>query len=341
MALVCKRYWRSTPGGGALRIGILGAGAMGSMVGAYLKMGGGEVYFVDPYEAHMKAVRENGLHMRIQGQEEIVRPDGATGNAAEVGMCDAVVVLVKGMSTRSSVEDNRPLMGKDTITVTLQNGYGNVDILKELLPHENIGYGVLKSSATLYAPGRIFGNPRFANSPAGLYMYPLKKDTRLYGRFEELLRVFTAGGFIAKLEENIDAVVWDKLYNNAVFNCPCALLQIAPQDFISHPMGTELYREIAREVCEVATAKGVTMDADYWWEHVGLPSIPKGPIKFRAYTSAIHDVSRKRKTEVDFLNGAIYKEGQKLGIPTPYNETIWRLTKILEDTYDLKYVPET
>jgi len=325
-----------------LKIAILGAGAMGSMVGAYLKRGGGEVYFVDPYEAHMKAVRESGLQMRVQNRTETIRPDGATGNAAEVGTCDAVIVLVKGMSTRSSVESNRQLLGRDTITVTLQNGIGNVDILKELLPEETIGYGILKASATLYAPGKIFGNPRFANSPAGLYMYPLKrKDTRLFGKFEELLGVLTDGGFIAELHEDIDAMVWEKLYNNAVFNCPCALLQIAPQDFISHKMGTELYKEIAREVCEVATAKGVPMDADYWWEHVGLPSIPGLPIKFRAYTSAIHDVSRKRPTEVDFLNGAIYKEGQKLGIPAPYNETIWRLTKILEDTYDLKYVPET
>jgi 2-dehydropantoate 2-reductase len=324
-----------------LKIAILGAGAMGSMVGAFLKKGGGKVYFVDPYEAHMKAVRQDGLQMRIAGQTETVRPDGATGNAAEVGLCDAVIVLVKGMSTRSSVEANRALIGKDTIVVTLQNGYGNVDTLKELLPAESIGYGILKSSATLYAPGKIFGSPRFTNSPAGVYMYPLKKDTRLFGKFDELHDVFTAGGFIAKLEEKIDAMVWDKLYNNAVFNCPCAILQIAPQDFISHEMGTELYKEIARELCQVATAKGVPMDADWWWEHVGLPSIPKPPIKFRAYTSAIHDVSRKRKTEVDFLNGAVYKEGQKLGIPTPYNETIWRLTRILEDTYDLKYVPET
>lgn len=324
-----------------MRIAILGAGAMGSLVGAYLKKGGSSVYFVDPYEAHMKAVRESGLQMRVQGSEQTVTLDGATSNAAEVGECDAVILLVKGVSTRPSVESSRVLFGRDTIIVTLQNGLGNVDILKELLPEENIGYGILKASATLYAPGKIFGTPRFANSPAGAYFYPLRKDTRLFGRFQELLRAFDAGGFAARLEENIDAMVWDKLYNNAVFNCPCALLQIAPQDFISHEMGTELYRQIAREVCQVATAKGIQMDADYWWEHVGLPSIPKGPIKFRAYTSAIHDVSRKRKTEVDFLNGAIYREGQKLGIPTPYNETIWRLTRILEDTYDLKYVPES
>jgi 2-dehydropantoate 2-reductase len=174
-----------------------------------------------------------------------------------------------------------------------------------------------------------------------MFFYPLKKGTKHFEKYLKLVELFADGGFIAKLEESIDAVIWDKLYNNAVFNCPCAILQIAPQDFISNAMGTELYKHIGREVCEVATAKGIPMDADAYWQQHGLPSIPEKPVTVRHYTSAIHDVSRKNKTEVDFLNGAVYREGLKLGIPTPYNETIWRMTKILEDTYDLKYVPET
>ena len=212
---------------------------------------------------------------------------------------------------------------------------------RELLPAENIGLGILKSSATLYAPGKIFGRDRFPESPAGAFFYPLLGNTRLMHTYEELVRILAAGGFIARLNENIDAVIWDKLYNNAVFNCPCAILQIAPQDFISHEMGTELYQEVGREVCAVATAKGIPMDAEEYWEKHGLPSIPKKPVTERHYTSAIHDVARKNKTEVEFLNGAVFREGQKLGIPTPYNETIWRLTRILEDTYDVRYVPET
>ena len=325
-----------------MKIAILGAGAMGSMVGAFLKKGGAEVWFVDPYEAHMAAVRENGLEMSIEGgPTETVRPDGATGRASDVGICDVVILLVKGIRTTTTIEGSRALIGDDTTVLTLQNGIGNVDLLKELLPEDSIGYGILKSSATLFAPGRIFGRDRFPDSPAGAFFSPLKKDTRQLHRYHELVELFAAGGFVARLEENIDAIIWDKLYNNAVFNCPCAILQIAPQDFISHEMGTELYRELAREVCQVATACGSPMDAEEYWQSHGLPSIPKKPVTERHYTSAIHDVSRRSKTEVDFLNGAVCREGEKYGIPTPYNETIWRLTRILEDTYDLKYVPET
>jgi 2-dehydropantoate 2-reductase len=325
-----------------MKIAVLGAGAMGSMVGAYLKKGGAEVYFIDPYEAHMKAVNDHGLYMEIEGREpETVRPDGATVHATDVGVCDVVILLVKGINTTTSVQNNRALLGDDTIILTLQNGIGNVELLKQLIPEENIGYGILKSSATLYAPGKIFGRDKFPDSPAGVFFYPMNKESRHFSKYQKLVGLFAAGGFIAKLEENIDAIIWDKLYNNAVFNCPCALLQIAPQDFITHEMGTELYKEIGREVCEVATAKGIPMDADEYWLQHGLPSIPEGPVTVRHYTSAIHDVSRKNKTEVDFLNGAVYREGQKLGIPTPYNETIWRMTRILEDTYQLKYVPES
>ena len=243
------------------------------------------------------------------------------------------------MKTVSSIEDNRALIGDDTVVLTLQNGYGNVDLLKGILPEDNIGYGLLKSSATLYAPGKIFGRDRFASSPAGGYFYPLNRQTKKLPVYQELVEIFAKGDFIAKLEENIDAKVWDKLYNNAMVNCPCAILQIAPEDYGSHEMGAEIFKHIGREVCQVATAKGIPMDADYYWEHYGVRKPKTGPI-VRHYTSAIHDVSRKNKTEVDFINGAIYKEGQRLGIPTPYNEMVWRMTRILEDTYHLKYVPE-
>ena len=324
-----------------MKIAILGAGAMGAMVGAYLKKGGGEVYFVDPYKEHMEAIARDGLYMKIEEHEpETVRVDGATTNAADVGVCDAVVLLVKGMKTVSSIQDNRVLIGDDTIVLTLQNGYGNVDLLKEILPEDNIGYGLLKASATLYAPGKIFGRERFASSPAGAFFYPLNKQTQKLPKYKELVEIFAKGDFIAKLEENIDAMVWDKLYNNAMANCPCAILQISPEDYGNHEMGREIFMHIGREVCQVATAKGIPMDVDEYWDHYGIKAIPEGVKFVRHYTSAIHDVSRKNKTEVDFLNGAIYKEGQRLGIPTPYNEMIWRITRVLEDSYHLRYVPE-
>jgi 2-dehydropantoate 2-reductase len=172
-------------------------------------------------------------------------------------------------------------------------------------------------------------------------LYPLVGNTKHFAVYEKLVGLLASAGFIALLDEDIETIIWDKLYTNAVFNCPCALLQLSPEDFMGNAMGVEIFKEIGGEVCRIATAKGIPMDEEKYWLKEGLTRVPTEPPAIRHYTSAVHDVSRKNKTEVDFLNGAIYREGQKLGIPTPYNELIWRLTKLLEETYDLRYVPET
>ncbi len=326
-----------------MKVAILGAGAMGSMIGTFVKKGGAETYFVDPYEAHMKAVQEKGLEIALKGRDkEIIHVDLATTDAAQVGVCDIVILLVKGMNTTNTIKANMALIGPETVVLTLQNGYGNTDLLAELLPKQNIAFGVLKCSATLVGPGRAFGNPKFADSHYGVYFYALDPETPLMGKLEALQDVLKAGGFEPCLTPDAERQVWKKLSTNAIGNIPCALIQVSPQDLVSHEHGYVLYRNIVKEVCAVATAKGIPMDFEEEWQENHVSKIPPRPVppEVRTFTSAIHDVSRKHRTECDFLNGAIYREGQKYGIPTPYNETVWRLMKVLEDHYDLRYVPE-
>jgi 2-dehydropantoate 2-reductase len=324
-----------------MKIGILGAGAMGSLVGAHLKKGGAEVYLVDPYMAHMQAIAEKGVCMELEGQEAmVVMPDGATTDAAQVGICDVVVLLAKGVDTENCVKANSKLFDGNTVILTLQNGLGNVELLKNYFPPMQIGFGVLNASATLFAPGKIIGRARFENSPYSMYVAPALKETSLIQRLDKLVVFLDRGGMPAKLTDGTEAFLWDKLYLNAMYNLPCALLRIAGEDFMRHREGRVILREIARELCLVATAKGFPMDPDEYWEKKGGASIDSLPLSVRHYTSAVHDAVRKRKTEVDFINGAICREGEKLGIPTPYNEMIWRLAKVMEDTYDLQYVPE-
>lgn len=326
-----------------MKIAILGAGAMGCMIGAFAKKGGAEVYFVDPYEAHMKAVQEKGLEIALNDQPpQIIRVDLATTDPEKVGPCDFVVLLVKGMNTSKIMAASMALVGKETTVLTLQNGYGNVDLLRELLPEDQIGQGLLKCSATLVGPGRSFGQARFRESNVSMYFYPVDPNSRLLGSYREFesLMANNTEGFVPELSPETELHIWEKLSTNAMGNIPCALLQVAPQDVVAEEVAYPLYRGIVQEICAVASAKGIPMEFEEHWEKVHVPMIPKKPVTFRTYTSAIHDVSRKMPTECDFLNGAIYKEGQKLGIPTPYNETVWRLMKVLEANYDNRYVPE-
>ena len=83
----------------------------------------------------MQAVEREGLHMELEEQEEeTVKITMAVSDASKAGTCDLVILLVKGMNTKSSIEANRELFGEDTVVISLQNGLGNVDILKEFFP---------------------------------------------------------------------------------------------------------------------------------------------------------------------------------------------------------------
>ena len=323
-----------------MKIGVLGAGAMGSLVGAHLKKGGGEVWFIDVFREHMDAIRDNGLIMELEGETEpqTVYLDGAVTNGADVGECDVVIVLVKCVDIETAVETNKPLFGKDTVVLTLQNGVGGADVLRDYFDADNLGLGVLKSSANILAPGRILGRVRFPNSPNGIYFSPLNPKTPHRHVYDELEKLWCDGGMPAECSEHTEEFIWSKLVDNVMYNGIAALLQLANEDSAGNEDGWLLMRELAREACEVANAKGIKLDLNsYWKDKTDKPPYDRNEVKTLHYVSALFDSVQKRKTEIDFINGAIVKEGKKHGVPTPCNETILRLVRVMQSNYDNKF----
>ena len=326
-----------------MKIGILGAGAMGSLVGAHLKKGGGEVWFIDVFEQHMKAVRDNGLYIEIEGETEpqTVFVDGAVTSGEEAGVCDAVVILVKCVDIETAVEANPGLFGGDTIVLALQNGVGSGDILAKYFDSDHLGLGVLKSSANIISPGKIIGRVRFPNSPKGIYFSPVNFGTPYKEAFLQLEKLWCDGGYPAELSERTEEFMWDKLCDNIMLNGIAALLQTSNEDNMGHEDGWLLMRELVREACEVANARGIKLDFNkYWKDRSGKPPYDRNKVKAFHYVSALFDSCQKRRTEIDFLNGTVVREGKKYGVPTPYNETIWRLVRVMQDSYDIKFKPQ-
>ena len=327
-----------------MKVAILGAGAMGSLVGAHIKKGGGEVYFVDIYKEHMDRIREKGITMELETdtgiQVETVLVDGAVTSAETIGACDAVIVLVKCVDSDAAVEMNQALFGKDTVVITLQNGVGGADILARHFDNDHLGLGVLKSSANILGPGRIMGRARFPNSPKGVYFSPINFKTPYINVYYELEKLLTAGGMPAECNERTEEFVWDKLVTNVMINGIAALLQLSGEDVGSHEDGRILQNELGREACEVANAKGIKLDySHYVHNRPNSEPFDRSKVKVFHYVSAVFDSYNKRRTEMDFLCGAIVKEGQKYGVKTPYNEAVWRLVRLMQDNYDNKYKP--
>lgn len=312
-----------------MKYAVVGTGAIGSVMGACLALGGGEVWFVDPFEAHINAIKEKGLDFDFNGTEHNLKNIKATTRAEEVGVVDLVLLMVKGIHTKAAMDNVKKVSDENTIILSLQNGVGNIDIIKEFgYKESNLAQGVIDFGATLREPGSVLCQIKPGQ---GVHFAPvdgIQKPT-----IEKTAKDLEASGLVVKLLEDANFKIWNKLALNCSGNAVCALVRGNLTEYLDHPLGTKLALGIQQEVVTLANAKNIPLDMDYF---VGLRQKPLGPLGLHV-PSTTQDMISKKPTEIEFLNGAVCREGQKLGIATPYNDVIYMLTKIYEDSYDSKY----
>jgi len=312
-----------------MKIAILGSGAIGSFVGSGLLKGGADVWFVDKYKEHVDAINNNGLIVETKDKKEILEAK-ATNKGAEAGVCDAVIILVKGPQTRNSVEEYKELFDENTFVITLQNGVGNTDILYEKFAKEKVGYGVMHIASKMIGPGHVSGiltdhnDILFRGSDKNV-----KPDI-----LAEMEKIFQKGGMRAYYSTDADKFIWKKMIVNCAVNITCGLVRCTIGQFHDAKGGEELEKRITQEVIAVANAKGVDITYEEGWRYY----IEENLEKIRPhYPSSTQDVMKKRETEIDFLNGAVSRIGKIYGIPTPVNDTITLLQYALENTYSVQF----
>jgi 2-dehydropantoate 2-reductase len=312
-----------------MKVAILGSGAIGSFVGSALLKGGADVWFVDKYKDHVDAINKDGLIVEVKNQKETLKAK-ASNNGAEVGVCDVVIVLVKGPQTRSSIEEYKELFDKNTFVVTLQNGVGNADILFEMFAKEKVGYGVMHIASKMIAPGHVSGMLTDHYDILFRGADPNIKPAKL----AELEKIFNDGGMRAYYSNDADKFIWKKMVVNCAVNITCGLVRVTMGQLFDANGGEELQKNIVKELIEVANALGVDISFEEGWKYYTVENLPA----IRAhYPSATQDIMKKRPTEIDFLNGAVSRLGKQLGISTPVNDTITLLQHALEDTYSVQF----
>lgn len=321
-----------------MKYAVVGTGALGSVVGSFPAMAGKEVWFLDPFEAHINAINENGLVVQKRsystvsdGFEEINVKVNATTSPEPIGKADVIIVLVKGMYTESSVENIKKIAKDDSIILTLQNGYGHTDILKKHFNLDNIAYGVSHIASGMVKPGVV--RPNFPDGPDIVLG---SENKQLKSRLEEVAADFNAGGCEAYYKDDIDVDIWEKLTVNCSVNATCGLVRLTARTAYSFQPFVDLGNEIIKEIIAVAEAKGIHLDPK---KVIKLKNAVPVETSFIAdhYPSTTQDIKAKKQTEIEFLNGAIVREGKKYGVPTPYNDAIYKLTYVLEKTYDKQF----
>ncbi len=314
------------------KIAVVGAGAMGCVIGAYLKKGGAEVTLIDPFKEHMDNIASKGLVLNSATSREIVKMNTAC-SAQEAVVMDIVIIMVKGTFTEAALKGAECIIGKDTYVCTFQNGIGNVDIIQKSIPKEKILYGCLNMASILKAPGEVYGN---LFDEVNVYIGSVVKEEEQKQTGEYLAKTFTDGGAVSKYTDDIDMHVWSKAMVNLVANATCGIVRLNGQQAAKNTHFLLIATDIVKEALAIAEAKGVKgLDfATFMTKTIPAARATAGD----HYPSMAQDMMiGKKKTEIEFLNGAFERMGKELNIPTPVNTTISRLVRTIEANYENQY----
>jgi 2-dehydropantoate 2-reductase len=302
-----------------LKIGIVGAGAMGSLFGGRLSQAGHEVLLYDIYREHVEAIQKDGLTIEdlATGKQEVCRP-GATSKAEDLGDVGILVIFVKSAATESAARQFSGITGKQTIAVTVQNGLGNERILKGFFGAERSAAGVTSQGATFLGPGRIRHAGR---GPTHLCM-----SDRVNEKLESFVTALNAAGLETDLEENIQDLIWSKLIINVGINALTALTALPNGRLLEFPDCKALMADLVAEAVMVAQRRGVHLTYTDPLQTVYQVAEKTGGNR----SSMLQDFDRKRQSEVDFINGAILREAEDLGLDVPVNRAVTRLVRVLD-----------
>lgn len=309
-----------------MKIAIVGAGAMGSLIGGLLAKNGEKIAFLDAWEDNINTINDNGLYMEVSGQEgEYIKIPKATTDPKNIGPVDAIIFLVKGTTTIETIKKIKPMLKDDTLILTLQNGLGNPQKIAEIVGEDSVAYGVIDFSSVMIGPGKI--RYQLADS----LIYGKKLNDSPNNNFNQLVEKINDSGIDLRITDEADEKIWSKLVINGVYNGLCAILGITMGEILNVEEGQAIMKDVTKEIVEVANAKGIGLDFEKSWEHV----VDLGEKVSNHYPSLSQDVARKVPTEIDSLNGAIVEEGKLNKVPTPYNDAIYKILRTIEETYSV------
>jgi 2-dehydropantoate 2-reductase len=307
-----------------LKICVLGAGALGCAIGGVLTEAGHEVWLINRNTAQVEAMSQRGLVLRSDGLDRTVRVRVATtaaGVSPASGPADLLLVLVKSFHTAEAMHSALGLLGPETVVLSLQNGLGHVDILAGIVGGERVLAGKTYAGGTQLAPGYVEAGPRgkrtLIGEPAG----------GLSARARAIASVFSAAGLDTTVSDNIMGVAWDKLLINVATGALSAITRLTYGGLYSVPEVEACALAAVAEAMAVARASGVTLSIDspaQAW-HMASAGLP---YEFKA--SMLQSLEKGSVTEVDYINGAVVRQGALCGVPTPVNQTLVAAIKGIE-----------
>jgi 2-dehydropantoate 2-reductase len=232
---------------------------------------------------------------------------------------DFIFICVKSGKTREAAESVKDVFTENTIVATLQNGIGNVEILKEIFSDNRVIGGITSEGATSLKEGKI----RHAGK-GHTTLGPEKGDS-----LRSIVEILNDAGFSTSSADNVDDLIWGKLIINAGINALAAITGFKNGRLAENEDSLNIMERAVEEAVSVSKAKNINLPyVDPFEKVIEVCRDTSGNI-----ASMLQDVLNRKVTEIDFINGAICREGENLGISTPVNQTLTSLISAIQSSY--------
>jgi 2-dehydropantoate 2-reductase len=296
-----------------MRIAIFGSGGVGGYFGARLAQAGEDVIFVARGE-HLKAMQGHGLRVDSLAGNFSLGSVNATDKPGEVGEVDVILVGVKAWQVPAAAEAMRPMVGKNTCVVPLQNGVEAPSQLAAVLGETYVLGGLCGLIASLVEPGHL----RHAGAEPFITFGEL--DNRVTERVKKLQQAIDhAEGAKAIVPSDIVVAMWDKFMFITAWSGLGAITRSPLGTFRSQPETREMLRRALTETYGVARARGVSLSPD----SVNAMIARYDKLPEAGTASMQRDIMAGRPSELEQQNGAVVRIGKEVGVETPINSFIY------------------
>jgi 2-dehydropantoate 2-reductase len=304
------------------KIYVLGEGAVGCYFGGMLARANQDVTFIARLE-RAKALNEYGLEMDCKAFHETVKVK-ASSDLALLRDADLVLLCVKSLDTEQTLSEIKSILPNTAVLLSLQNGVANIEIASKTISNRIY-------AAVVYVAAGMIGQRTMKHHGRGeLLIGGLGNNTADdQENLEGIRHLFEAANVPCLITSQIKRDMWLKFLVNCSFNAISGIGQIPYGEMVKSPEIVQLIEEITKEFLAVAALEDVKISMSE--ALTANDSIATTMVT--QVSSTAQDLSRGKKTEIDFLNGYIVELGRRHGIATPYNESVHALVKMLESRY--------
>ncbi len=321
-----------------MKVAIMGCGAMGTVMGAYFSQNNCDVELVDNYEAHVKAMRQNGAH--IIGAVDMTVPVRAITPGEMNGIYDLIFLFTKQTANPDVLPVLQRHLDESSTVCTLQNGVPEPDVADYVGENRTVG-GTVLWGATFIAPGVSELTQDITNQD---HLFEIgEMDGSIGPRIQKVAEVL---GFMGKahITQSLMASRWGKLVNNACMSGMSAVCGCTFGEVLDNPAARACLSYIGREVKRCCEAAGYKLpillgeksprsldlkDQAMFNENQVMFLEMYEPLR-TAKASMLQDLEKGKATEVNMINGYVCRTGRKYGIPTPYNDSVVKFVSAAE-----------